>query len=61
MPAKDSKTEIIKFDKWLKRKNKELYSGPEGKVMLFIKINRRFDYKLFVPFINLMKKIGMIK
>lgn len=61
MSVKASKAEIVEFDKWLKGQNRELYSGPEGKVMIFIKINRRFDYKLFVPFINLMKKIGMIK
>lgn len=61
MSVKDSKTEIVKFDKWLKEQNRELYSGPKGKIMCFIKINRRFNYKLFAPFTNLIKKIGMIK
>lgn len=61
MSTKDSKTEIIEFDKWVKKQNRELYSGPEGKVMRFIKINRRFNYKLFIPFTNLIKKLGMLK
>ncbi len=61
MPLKEAKNELEIFDKWLREQNKELYNGPKGKIMQFIKINRRFGYKLFVPVTALFKKTGILR
>lgn len=60
MEPKESLKEIMEFDTWLKKQNKELYSGPKGKIMKYIKINRIIGYKLFVPATVLFKKIGVL-
>ncbi len=46
--------EIKGFDTWLGKQNKELYAGPEGRQMKFIRFNRMTGYKLFVPFLALV-------
>ena len=61
MSPKEAINEIKRFDEWLKKRNKELYNGPKGKIMEFIKINRKTGYSLFVPTTILFKKIGMLK
>ena len=61
MYTKEAINEIKRFDEWLKKRNKELYNGPKGKIMEFIKINRKTGYSLFVPTTILFKKIGMLK
>ena len=44
MSPKEAINEIKRFDEWLKKRNKELYNGPKGKIMEFIKINRKTNY-----------------
>lgn len=61
MSPKEAVNEIKRFDEWLKKQNKELYNGPKGRIMKFIKINRKIGYKLFIPSTVLFKKIGVLK
>lgn len=61
MSPKEAINEIKRFDEWLKKRNKELYNGPKGKIMEFIKINRKTNYSFFIPTTILFKKIGMLK
>lgn len=61
MNAKESKEEIIEFDKWLKETSSEAYDGPTGRVMQFIKLNRFTNFKLFIPLLNAFKSLGLYK
>lgn len=60
MIPREAVKEIREFDGWLKKQSRELYDGPEGRVMRYIKINRKFGYALFVPTTFFLKKIGVL-
>ena len=61
MPERESYAEIKKFDQWLKTKDRNLYEGPQGRLMKLIKLNRKTGYRLYIPIIGVMKKIKIIR
>lgn len=61
MTPREAVNEIKEFDEWLKKQSGELYGGPKGKVMKYIKINRKSRYKFFVPTTTFLKNIGALK
>lgn len=61
MDAEESEEEIKEFDNWIKRTSSELYVGPKGKVMQFIKLNRITKFKFYVPLLNLFKGMKLYK
>ena len=54
-------SEVKEFDIWLKEKSPNIYNGPNGKIMKYIRFNRKFSFALFVPCTSLAQKIGLLK
>lgn len=61
MPSREAKIEIVEFDRWLKKQSTELYEGPKGKAMKFIRFNRMLGYKLFIPALTLIRKLKLLE
>ena len=47
MLPEEGYAEVKEFDVWLKRQGEEIYDGPKGKIMMFIRFNRGTNYKMF--------------
>lgn len=60
MPEKEACKEIKEFDQWLKKKNRSLYEGPQGRMMKLIKLNRKMGYRLYIPIVRTMKKMKVL-
>lgn len=50
-------SEIKTFDIWLKQQNRVLYIGPKGKIMKFIRINRKTNYKYLELFLKIARRL----
>lgn len=61
MSAKEALNEIKEFDEWLKNESYDLYQGPTGCVMKFIKFNRNSNYRFYGFLINFAKVFNLIK
>ena len=61
MPAKESVEEIKEFDAWLKRNTSDLYEGQVGRVMQYIKWNRKVHFRGYVFLTDIANKLGVIK
>ena len=61
MPAREAIGEIKEFDSWLDKNAGELYVGPKGHVMQYIKLNRKLNFRGYVLLTNIMNRFGFIK
>ena len=61
MVPEEGCVEVKKFDAWLKKKNEEIYNGPKGRLMMFIRFNRKTNYRMFVQLLTVMAGIKKIR
>lgn len=61
MPAKEALEEIKEFDVWLKRNTSDLYEGPAGHIMQYIKWNRKLNFRGYVFLTNIANRFGFIQ
>lgn len=57
----EAKKEIVEFDTWLKTTSLDIYQGPTGKIMKYIKLNRAFSFSLFIPCTKVAQSFGVLK
>lgn len=56
MEPRDSKQEIVDFDKWLKATDPDVYEGAEGRFMKIVKMNRLAGFSVYGICVNCLKK-----
>lgn len=60
MKPKESKSEVVAFDHWLSAKPDEIYQGPQGHVMKYIKMNRGTHFFFYTLLTTIAQKVKII-
>lgn len=57
----EAKTELIEFDRWLRDTSPDIYEGPTGKIMKYIRFNRNSHFVFFVPCTRIAQRLNVLK
>lgn len=60
MRPKEAKPEIISFDKWLSNNPNEIYAGPSGRIMEYIKLNRNTHFCFYTFLTTFAQKVKIL-
>jgi len=59
MDSAESKKENMAFDRWVWNHSREVYEGPELRLMSIIRFHRKTGYRLYTALTALMKKLHL--